>query len=110
MGSMWRVSAGYSSGVLPTCSSIVARSKHQKGENTVADDTIEVGDAEGSDAKAIQDVDSSGTVGPRATLSPGEAVLSGVRDGVAKTDEPEIAGDYDVDHHESTSLGWSKAN
>ena len=66
-------------------------------------------DAEGSDAKAIQDADSSGTADLTATLSSGEVVLSGVKDGVAKTDEREIAGDHDVEHHESDEPGLEQS-
>ena len=65
-------------------------------------------DVEGSDAKAIQDVDSSGVADLTVTPSSGVA-LSGVKDGVAKTDEREIAGDHDVDHHESDEPGLEQS-
>ena len=45
----------------------------------------EENDAEGNDAKAIQDAESSSLADPTVTLSSGVA-LSGVKDGVAKTD------------------------
>ena len=63
----------------------------------------------GNDAKVYQAVDSSGTDDRTETLSPGEAVLSDVREGVSKTDEREIAGDYDEDHHESDVFGLEQS-
>ena len=62
-----------------------------------------------NDAKVYQAVDSSGTTDLTETPSPGEAVLSDVREEGSKTDEREIACDYDMDHHESDVL-WPEQN
>ena len=52
----------------------------------VEESDAEGSNAKGSEVKAIQDADSSGTVDLTATL-PSGVVLSGVKGGVAKTDE-----------------------
>ena len=59
--------------------------------------------------RVYQAVDSSGTADPTGTPSLVGVVISGVRGGGSQTDEREIAGDYDVDRHESDEC-WLERN